>query len=144
MKKIISAGVVDPREIHEKLKKGYGLEHPERVNGYRGFFVSYGNVYVSDDVAVRMEHSKEFSDFVYQSFRDFQNDSYGMIANFDHDENVECKWLGGAAPVLGRYPYGPLRNLHGYAMPETFIKIRSHGDNTYIMFDAELDSVCIK
>ena len=143
MKKIISAGKINPEEIHENLKKGYGMEHPERVSGYAGFFINYGDVYASDQIAYGMECNKEFRDFVLQSIQDFKSDEYGMISNSDYFENVEDKWLAGGGRLFGRYPYGEFRKYNEYEMPEDFIKIRYYFGKTYVMYDSELDSECI-
>ena len=139
MKKIISAVKTDPEKIHESLKTGFGLEHPEKINGYVGFFVNYGDVYVSDDIAQRMECNKDFSDFIYRSIHDFQNDSYGVISSGDDYLNVENKWIAGGGPLFGRYPYGAVREVNGYQIPADFIKIRYVDRNTYVSYDSDWD-----
>ena len=143
MKKIMSARKIDPAEIHENLKNGFGIEHPEKINGYVGFFVNHGDVFASDDVAWRMEHNKDFNDFVVQSIRDFKNDHYGMISDSDYYLNVEGKWIAGGDNLFGRYPFGAFRKYDEYEMPGEYIKVRYYEGKTYVMFDSELDSVCI-
>jgi hypothetical protein len=139
MKTIIKEKRMDPQAIHESLQKGYGIEHPERISGYAGFFFNLGDVVVSDSVAQRMSLVPAFHDFVYSCIRDFQQDKYGYVSMFDYDENVELKWLAGGGSLFARYAYGRIGEENGVPTPEEYIKVRIYQDNTYILFDSEYD-----
>ena len=142
MKVILEEKKLNPEAIHRSLQKGYGIEHPERISGYPGFFANYGTAYVSDEVHRFMELSPEFRKFVFESLKRYQDNEYGQISEWDWEFNVEDKWLGGGSELFGRYAYGEWRTLYSQRStkcPERFIKIRGYQGNTYILFDAEPD-----
>ena len=139
MKTIIKKKQTDPHAIHESLQKGYGIEHPDRISGYAGFFFDLGDVMVSDSVAQRMALVPAFHEFVYSCIRDFQQDKYGHISMFDHDEDIELKWLAGGGNLFARYAYGRIGEENGVPTPEEYIKVRIYQDNTYVLFDSEYD-----
>ncbi len=139
MKTIIKKQQREPRAIHESLQKGYGIEHPERISGYAGFFFDLGDVIVSESVAQRMALVPAFHEFVYSCIRDFQQDKYGYVSNFDYGENVELKWLAGGGNLFARYAYGRMREENGVPTPEEYIKVRIYQDSTYFLFDSEYD-----
>ncbi len=139
MKTIIKEKPMDPHAIHENLQKGYGIEHPERISGYAAFFMSYGDIIVSDRVAEVMDRNESFRDFVMTSLRAFQADKYGQISMSDYNENIELKWLAGGGDLFGRYAYGRVEDVFGQMMPQEFIKIRVFKDSTFILYDSEPD-----
>ncbi len=138
MKTIIEGRTVDSRAIHQILQKGYGTTHPERIAGYDAFFMSYGDIIVSDDMAYAMDHNEEFKCFVFTCIREFQNDKYAHISHNDYDCNVEDKWLAGGGDLFARYAYN-WKAIGDRRAPQAFIKFRKHKDNTYILFDSEPD-----
>ena len=140
MKKIKEAQKPDPEAIRKSLQKGYGVEHPERIQGYAGLFFSLGDVYASDAVMKFMESSEKFRTFVFQSLDRFEHDDYGDISENDHDENVEVKWLSCGWPLFGRYGYKTDRG-NGKEVVLTFIKIRRLRDATTVMYDYEMDEI---
>ncbi len=140
MKTIIAAKPKqDPAEIHRSLQKGCGIKHPEKIHGYAGFFMNYGEVKASDAVAALMEKDEEFRSFVHGSFRAFRNDDYGCISESDRDANIEDKWLCGGYELFGRYPYGPLQETGRICgpLPKHSIRIRYFKGTTYVLFDSE-------
>ena len=44
----------DAELIHTTLQKGLGIQHPEKISGYAGFFFDLGDVYASGYVADKM------------------------------------------------------------------------------------------
>ena len=143
MKTIIEAKPrPNPAEIHKALQKGYGIKHPEKISGYAGFFMDYGEVKASDEVARGMENSTDFRDFVLASVRSFQNDDYGLISDFDWVDNIENKYLcGGGGEMFGRYAYGRTNGMGHGPLPQRIIKIRCYKGNTYVLYDWEYDWV---
>ena len=139
MKTIIKKKQIDPRAIHESLQKGQGIEHPERISGYAAFFMSYGDIIVSDLVAGAMARDERFRDFVMTSLQEFQGDDYGMISVEDYYCNIEDKWIAGGGDLFGRYSYGKNIKIDRYDIPEAIIKIRMYKDNTFILYDSEPD-----
>ena len=130
-----------PKKIHETLQKGYGVKHPEKILGYAGFFMNYGEVQASDAVAALMEKDEVFRDYVLVSFRAFRNDDYGRISESDRLDNIEDKWLGGGGELFGRYPYGPVKETERIycRLPKNSIKIWHFHGTTYVLFDSESD-----
>ena len=129
----------DPKEIRSRLRKGYGVNHPEKIFGYADFFFDPGDVFASDTVAAAMERIEAFRLFVHSCIQDFRQDRYGYISQSDHDENVEDKWLGGGWELFGRYAYGPVDTAYDPPMPAEYIKIRYYRGSTYVLYDAEPD-----
>ena len=142
MKTIIEAKPKqDPGKIHETLQKGYGVKHPEKIHGYAGFFMDYGEVKASDAVAALMEEDRDFNLFVHTSFQRFQKDDYGRISESDRMDNIEDKWLDGGRELFGRYPYGPVEDTERVycRLPKNSIKIWYIHGTTYVLFDSESD-----
>ncbi len=139
MKTIVKKKQIDHRAIHESLQKGFGIEHPERISGYAAFFIDYGDISVSDNIAAAMDRNEEFRSYIFSRIQDFQNDKYGYISRSDFDENTENKWIAGGGNIIGRYGIGPLAEQDGIMMPYDFIKIRLYKGNTYILYDYEPD-----
>lgn len=140
MKKIKESEKMNPEARHRTLQKGYGIEHPERINGYAGLFFHIGDVYASDWIAERMECSEQFREFVLQSLDRFSNDDYGDISESDHDENIEVKWISCGWPLFARYGYMIDRG-NGKEVLETVIKIRRLKDATTVMEESEMDEI---
>ena len=135
MKKIMELRKPDSQQIHESLSKGYGIPHPERISGYAGFFIRYGDVFVSDLIACTMDRIPAFHRFIRESVRRFTNDEYGLISQSDKDENIELKWLAGGGPIFGRYAFEERVMPDGEKEAAEIIKIRLYKGNTYILFD---------
>ena len=140
MKKIREAKKLNREARHRELQRGYGIEHPERINGYAGLFFTLGDVYVSDWVADWMDQSEEFRTFVFRSLERFENDDYGDISALDHDDNIECKWLSCGWPLFGRY--GQMSDWgNGEQVINTVIKIRRLENATTVMEEKEMDEI---
>lgn len=140
MKKIREAKKLDYEARQRELQRGYGIEHPERINGYVGLFFTLGDVYVSDWVAKWMDQSEGYRAFVFQSLDRFENDDYGDISALDHDDNIECKWLSCGWPLFGRY--GEMSTLgNGKEVLNTVIKIRRLENATTVMEEKEMDEI---
>ena len=136
MKKIYSAERKDPKVVLEACKVGYHIEHPERINGFAGLCMNYGDVYVMDDIARRMDSFQQFKDFVLKSLDDFRHDKYGDISDNDESNNIEDKWIAGGWDLFGRYPWPEISSS---GKPYDYIKIRFYHGNTYVYYDSDLE-----
>ena len=136
MKKIYSAERKDPKDVLEACKAGYHIEHPEQINGFVGLCMNYGDIYVTDQIADRMNWQQEFKEFVLKSLDDFKNDEYGDVSDNDEYNNIEDKWIAGGWDLFGRYP-SPKISSSG--KPYDYIKIRFYHGNTYVYYDSDLE-----
>ena len=137
MVKLFEGEKKDPKAIHESLQKGYGIEHPERISGYAGFFYELGDVYASDAIYQRMETFKGFKDFVLASLKEFEEGEYGDISEVDLDTNIENRWLFGIPKLFGRYDFRLHKSFHGDVMYQEIIRIRQRMKKTCILYDDE-------
>ena len=140
MVKLLEGKKKDSLAIHESLQKGYRIEHLERIAGYAGFFYETGDVYISDAIDRRIKQLPEFLDFVMKSLKEFEAGKYGDISESDFDENQENRYLFGIRRLFGRYGFNKRENYLGEPCYMEIIKIRKWGDNTYIMYDSDLDT----
>ena len=140
MVKLLKRKKKDSQAIHESLQKGYGIEHPERIAGYAGFFYQTGDVYISDAIDRRIKQLPEFFDFVMESLEQFEDGEYGDISESDFCENEENRYLFGIRRLFGRYGFKMRKNYLDETCYMEIIKIRKWGDNTYIMYDSDLDT----
>ena len=140
MVKLLEGKKKDARAIHESLQKGYRIVHPERITGYAGFFYETGDVYISDAIDRRIKQLPEFLDFVMKSLKAFEAGKYGDISKDDYDENEENRYLFGIRRLFGRYGFKLCKNYLGEPCYMEIIKIHKWGDNTYIMYDSDLDT----
>ena len=141
MKKIREAEKIDWEERRRELQRGYGIEHPERINGYAGLYFTIGDVFASDLVANRMGWDDEFRGFVLASIQRFSEDDYGDICYSDYLENVESKWIAFGGDLFARYTHGSVDSRNGSQIAREALKVRYMKGCTYILFDSELDSV---
>ena len=141
MKKIMESKKRDAAAFHRSLQKGYGIEHPERVSGYAGLCFNIGDVYASDRIADRMERSAEFRGFVLDCIRRFSADDYGDISEYDHDNNVEGKWIAFGDDLFARYPFGTTVSGKGTQIPKEVLKVRYISGRTYVLYDSDLDTM---
>ena len=129
----------DAELIHTTLQKGLGIQHPEKINGYAGFFFDLGDVYASGYVADRM-NNKRFRDFVMDCLKRFDKGEYGEISRQDEDENGWNRWQFGIGRLFGRYGYDFTDREKGDTGPYfEVICIRMHENNTWVTFDSEAD-----
>ncbi len=138
MIKLLNGSKTDKESIHKALQKGYGIEHPERISGYVGFFFNPGDVYVSDGVAEWIKESDAYN-FILESLKRFEREDYGHISESDKSENAENRWLWGTDHIFGRYGYKPIPLEGGDVQYQDFIKIRFLRGNTFVLFDSEMD-----
>ena len=136
MKKIYSAERKNVKELIEVYKAAYHIEHPERINGFAGLCMNYGDIYVTDKIADRMDVNEKFKEFVHKSLEEFKTDEYGEISENDWDNNIEDKWIAGGRDLFGRYPSPEIADS---GKPEDYIKIRFYHGNTYVYYDSDLE-----
>ncbi len=128
----------DPNAVHRALQKGYGIKHPERINGYSGVVFGTGDVFVSEAVGRRMG-IKEFKEFVFNSLMMFGREKYGEISSDDEELNGENRWLGNGDYVFGRYGYFRDNRYQGKKQYDEIIRIRMWKGNTWVTYDSEMD-----
>lgn len=129
----------DPKAVHEALQKGYGIKHPERINGYSGVVFGTGDVFVSEAVGRRMS-GERFRKFVFDSLMMFGREKYGEISNDDEELNGENRWLGNGDYVFGRYGYTRDDDFYyGNHQYDEIIRIRMWKGNIWITYESEMD-----
>ena len=128
----------DPEADRRALQKGYGIEHPERINGYSGLFFGTGDVLISEAVVQSMSIDR-FREFVLDSLQLFRKEKYGGISSADEELNGESRWLGNGDRVFGRYGYFYDDRSQGKKQYDEMIRIRMWKGNIWITFDSELD-----
>lgn len=130
--------IKDPQAFYKSLQKGYGVEHPERINGFSGLVFGTGSVYVSKMLLSYME-KPQFREFVYTSLQSFEKEEYGDISSGDIEVNGENRWLGNGDHVIGRYGYYYGGSYQGKHKFDEVIRIRTWEGDTWITFDSEPD-----
>ena len=128
----------DPEKTYRNLQRGYGTKHPEKINGYMGLFFGKGDVFVSANIADRME-MEDFRSFVYESLRMYEKEGYGDISQDDIDLNGENRWLGNGDGVTGRYGFYREGRYLGKERYDEVIRIRTWKGNIWISYDSEPD-----
>ena len=128
----------DPEAERRRLQKGYGIEHPERINGYAGLFFGRGDVFVSETVWNFMKNGP-LEKFVPDALKRFEKEGYGDISSGDIEQNGENRWLGNGDRVMGRYGYYYGDEYQGKDRFDEVIRIRTWKGNTWITFDSEPD-----
>ena len=130
--------IKDPQALYKSLQKGYGVKHPEKINGFSGLSFGTGSVYISQMLLPYMK-KPEFNEFVYRSLRMFEKEKYGDISNSDIEVNGENRWLGNGDRVTGRYGYYYDSDYQGKLRFDEIIRIRTWEGDTWISFDPEPD-----
>jgi len=135
--RIREAKKMDPEKIHQALQKGYRVEHPEKIAGYRGFFFDLGNVYLSNELAGWAEENEKLREFIFDSVARFDKADFGEISELAYDTNIENRYLFGGT-LFGRYGFG--RSSYQNVQYEIVIRIRYWEGNTYITDEFELEN----
>jgi len=96
----------DPVQMHNTVSKGFGIKHPERINGYYGYFLFHlGEVWVSAKILRCARLIPGFKKELMSFIERFKNGDYGQISESDRYENTECRYLGGSVyGMVARYP----------------------------------------
>ncbi len=91
-------------EVVEACRKGYGIKHPELVNGFRGFFFRLHDVYLYGKLEGWALNNSRLEEPLMGFIRRFAAEDYGFVTASEHDNNLENKWLGGnCCWTIGRY-----------------------------------------
>ena len=95
----------DVQKIHDAVSKGFGIKHPECINGYEGAFLFHiPDVYISDKVAKRIEGDKNTSNELMNMLNRFYKNDYGFVTEFESDCNAETRYLSFSSSwMIGRY-----------------------------------------
>lgn len=127
----------DLKEVYRNLQRGYGLEHPERVNSFQGLLFGRGNAFVSGRILEKMKIT-EYRLFVYDSLGSFYKEKYGDVSAETNEENGMSRWLGNGEYVTGRYGYfrGGYRGRQQF---DEAIRIRKWKGDIWITDEGEPD-----
>lgn len=95
----------DVQKVHDAASKGFGIKHPERINGYEGTFLFHiPDVYVSNKIAQLMEWNKKTTNELMNMLNRFHRSDYGFITKFESDCNDETRYLSFSSSwMIGRY-----------------------------------------
>lgn len=95
----------DAGKIHDTVSKAYGIQTPERINGYEGAFLFHiPDVYVTNRIAQRMAVNTTTADELKQMLNRFHKDDYGFVTKFEDDCNGETRYLSFSSSwMIGRY-----------------------------------------
>jgi hypothetical protein len=100
-----SAEVPDKEKIIATAKKGYGIEHPEKIQGFAGTFLfTLGDVYVTHEIDNITHESPSFGDELRFCMSRLMLDDYGLISEDEEEGNLENKYMfGHSVGQYGRY-----------------------------------------
>ena len=96
----------DVQKILEATKRGYGIGHPERVNGFAGAFLfTLLDVYVSDEIERYLEREPGFGDCLRELLARFRREDYGDVSQIEERDNAEQRYFCGVhMQMIARYP----------------------------------------
>lgn len=96
---------IDYQEIHDVVKKAYGIEHPEKIHGYAGAFMfTLLDVYVSDRLEPILESDPQFSAQLMDIIKRFSREDYGESFSDEVDNNIERRYFGFSSRfMIARY-----------------------------------------
>ena len=91
-------------EVVDACRKGYGIKHPERVNGFQGFFFRLHDVYLYGKLEDWVLDNPKLEEPLMGFIRRFAGEDYGFITSTEYYNNLENKWLCGSCSwTIGRY-----------------------------------------
>lgn len=91
--------------IHNNLQKGFGISHPEAIQGYNGYFgFSFGRIYIDDAIAKIIESNEPITEIIDDCLDKFRSFDYGSITKEEADLNFENRlFFGLNVGSIGRY-----------------------------------------
>lgn len=104
---------VDLEKQCKKAQQGYGIERPDAIQGFSGYFgFTFGDVYVENETYRLLQSDKDFEAVVNACLQQFRNLNYGRGISKDENElNFENRlFFGFNFGLIGRYitRYGTL------------------------------------
>ena len=97
---------VDLERQHKAAQKGYGIEHPEKIQGFGGYFgFAFGDIYIDEYSFELLQTDKDFEAIVNACLTQFRNLDYGRKARKEErDLNFENRlFFGLNCGLVGRY-----------------------------------------
>lgn len=108
---------IDHQEVHEAVKKAYGIEHPERIQGYAGVFMfSLLDVYISDRLERLLDADPQLPAQLMEIIKRFKREDYGEAFSDEVDNNIERRYFG----FSSRYMSARYETRHGLIVFEFF------------------------
>lgn len=96
----------DPEAIVKGLQKGYGIEHPEKIAGFAGFFRDIPVVYAYGIAEKLAEEDTKIAEEFVGFVKRFMQDDYGFVSRDEYSNNGEQKWLAGTCNwSIARYAF---------------------------------------
>ncbi len=93
----------------ERLQKGYGIEHPQKISGFAGFLCSIPDVYAYGWAEKLAEENPRIAEEFVGFVKRFAREDYGFVSRDEYDFNGEQKWLGGGTCwTIARYAFRQL------------------------------------
>lgn len=97
------------KEIYESVQKGYGIEHPERISGFRAaFYPCTPDIYVSDALEKILLENPSFASVLMDKHGKMMEHEFGDISEQVKDNNLESIYFNGGNNIHGRY-----KTIHG-------------------------------
>lgn len=95
---------VDYAKVREQVGKAYGIENPQNIQGFYGYFC-YGedNIWISEAVEKYLLGDGEFAKELDEAIKRFYKDDFGDIGKDVYSENIANKYLFGCYGVEGIY-----------------------------------------
>lgn len=91
---------------HKIAQKGYGIEHPEWIQGDGGYYgFTFGDIYIDEDAFELLQKDKDFEAIVNACLTQFRKLDYGRKTSKDEQElNFENRlFFGFFCGLIGRY-----------------------------------------
>lgn len=86
----------DTQKCLEQVKAAYGIEHPEKINGFTGAFIlTLPEVYLSDELYNKLKECPSLETELNRILNAIHKEEYGDISDEDRDYNGEQRWLAG-------------------------------------------------
>lgn len=95
----------DFQKIKEDASKGYGIPHPEMIQGFSGAFMfTLHDVYLSSWLEHLLMLKPDFSDTLQNLLIQFKKEEYGVITEDEWSNNGEQRHLCGShCYMIARY-----------------------------------------
>ncbi len=93
-------------QIQKGCQQGYGIENPEKVSGFMGFFYMLPDIYVYGMLEHWMDSDERLEKELLKLIIRFNKEDYGFVTRAEHSNNLENKWLCGSAyGAIARYSF---------------------------------------
>ena len=101
-------------QVYKDCQQGYGIQRPDKVSGFAGFFYRLPDVYAYGAAEKWAENSEAVVEEFKVFIKRFLTEDYGFVTRSEYDNNGENKWLAGSSNwTIGRYSFSD-KGLAGY------------------------------